>query len=165
MATAGTATDADITVIRGPALTYTGDPFAEDLTACRHYESDAAIVMAGGAIRQFGPAARILPSLPPGTKVARYPDALILPGFIDCHVHYPQTEIIGAYGAQLLDWLNRYIFSSEQAFADPAHARAAARAYLAENLRNGITSAAVFCTVHPQSVDVLSKNRRRSACA
>lgn len=150
------ARDDAVTVIRGPALTYTDDPFLEDLAACRRYESDAAIVMAGGRIVEFGPATRVLATVPPGTAVTRYPDdALILPGFIDCHVHYPQTEIIGAYGAQLLDWLNRYIFVSEQGFADAGHARAVARAYLAENLRNGITSAAVFCTVHAQSVDVL----------
>jgi guanine deaminase len=146
------ATDAAVTVIRGPALTYTGDPFVQDLASCRLYESDAAIVVAGGVIRAFGPAARILPGLAPGAAVVRYPDSLILPGFIDCHVHYPQTQMIGAFGAQLLDWLERHTFVTEQAFADPAHARA--RAYLAENLRNGTTSAAVFCTVHPQSVDV-----------
>ncbi|MGE5147615.1 MAG: guanine deaminase [Candidatus Eiseniibacteriota bacterium] len=156
MSSPTTAKSDDVTVIRGPALTYTGDPFVADLATCRVYESDAAIVMTGGHIVDFGPASRILPNVPRGTTVTRYPDdALILPGFVDCHVHYPQTEVIGAYGAQLLDWLDRYIFASEQRFADPAHARAVARAYLAENLRNGVTSAAVFCTVHPQSVDVL----------
>lgn len=149
------ATASGVTVIRGPALSYTGDPFAQNLDSCRRYESDAAIVMAGGKVVAFGPAARVLPGLAPGTPVTHYPDALIMAGFIDCHVHYPQIRMIGAYGAQLLDWLDRHIFPAEQAFADPAHARAVARAYLAENLRNGITSAAVFCTVHPQSVDVL----------
>ena len=74
-------------------------------------------------------------------------------GFIDSHVHYPQTEIIGAYGAQLLDWLNKYTFVAEQRFADKRHARAAAQVFLKESLRNGITTSAVYCTVHPQSVD------------
>jgi hypothetical protein len=72
------ATDAGVTVIRGPALTYTGDPFAQDLESCRRYESDAAIVMAGGKVVQFGPAARVLPGLAPGTPVTHYPDALIM---------------------------------------------------------------------------------------
>lgn len=143
-----------VTVIRGPALTYTGDPFAQDLATCRLYDSDAAIVVAGGTIRAFGPASRVLPSVGADATIAHYPKALILPGFIDCHVHYPQTRMIGAYGAQLLDWLERHTFVTEQAFADPDHARSVARAYLGENLRNGTTSAAVFCTVHPQSVDV-----------
>jgi guanine deaminase len=148
------AADTAVTVIRGPALSFTGDPFLADPALCRRYEPDAAIVMAGGRIVELGAAAAILPRLPPGTAVARYADALILPGFIDCHVHYPQTQTIGSAGAQLLDWLDRYIFAAEQAFADPAHARRIARAFLAECLRNGTTTAAVYCTVHAQSVDV-----------
>ena len=74
-------------------------------------------------------------------------------GFIDCHVHYPQTQIIGAFGEQLIDWLNKYTFIAEQQFADQEHARAVAKVFLQECLRAGTTSAAVYCTVHPQSVD------------
>ena len=142
------------TAIRGPALTYTGDPFQRGLEATMVYEPDAIVAMAGGKITHFGPAKKIRPRLPRGTKVEDYGrDALLMAGFIDSHVHYPQTEIIGAYGAQLLDWLNRYTFVAEQRFADKRHARAAARVFLKESLRNGITTAAVYCTVHPQSVD------------
>jgi len=78
---------------------------------------------------------------------------VILPGFIDCHVHYPQTQIIGAYGKQLLDWLNQYTFVAEQQFADPAHASVVAKLFLQECLRAGTTTAMVYGTVHPQSVD------------
>jgi guanine deaminase len=142
------------TAIRGPALTYTGDPFQHGLEATMVYEPDAIVAMADGKIAHFGPAKRIRPRLPRGTKVEDYGrDALILAGFIDSHVHYPQTEIIGAHGAQLLDWLNKYTFVAEQRFADKRHARAVARLFLGECLRNGVTTAAVFCTVHPQSVD------------
>ena len=74
-------------------------------------------------------------------------------GFIDCHVHYPQTQIIGAFGEQLIDWLNKYTFVAEQQFADKEHAREVAKVFLQECLRAGTTSAAVYCTVHPQSVD------------
>ena len=92
--------------------------------------------------------------LPRGTKVKRYgEDRLILAGFVDCHVHYPQTQIIGAYGEQLTDWLARYTYAAEQQFADGAHARAVAKLFLQECLRAGTTTAAVYCTVHPQSVD------------
>jgi guanine deaminase len=140
--------------IRGPALTFTGDPFAEGIDATLRYESDAIVAMAGGKITQFGPAATVKSSLPPGTHIYEYGrDALILPGFIDCHVHYPQTQIIGARGEQLLDWLEKYTFVAEQQFADVAHARAVANVFLDECLRNGTTTVASFCTVHAHSVD------------
>lgn len=149
-----TATPARVTAIRGPALTYTGDPFQEGLAATMAYEPDAIVAMAGGTIAHFGPAKRIRPLLPRGATVEDYGrDALILAGFVDTHVHYPQTGIIGAFGTQLLDWLNRYTFVAEQRFADKQHARKVARLFLGEALRNGVTTAAVFCTVHPQSVD------------
>ena len=93
-----------------------------------------------------------MPSLPPGTSVTSYPDAVILPGFIDAHAHYAQTSIVGAYGSHLLEWLERFAFPAEAAFADATHAREAAQVYLGENLRNGITTAAVYGTVFPASV-------------
>jgi guanine deaminase len=148
------ATAPRVTAIRGPALTYTGDPFQRGLDATMRYEPDAIVAMAGGKITHFGPARAVRGKLPRGTKVEDYGrDALILAGFVDTHVHYPQTGIIGAFGTQLLDWLNKYTFVAEQRFADKRHARAVARVFLREALRNGVTTAGVFCTVHPQSVD------------
>jgi len=142
------------TAIRGPALTFTGDPFAEGVAATMRYEGDAIVAMAGGKITHFGPASAVKSLLPPGTHIYEYGrDALILPGFIDCHVHYPQTQIIGAYGEQLLDWLEKYTFVAEQRFAEVAHARAVANVFLDECLRNGTTTVASFCTVHAHSVD------------
>lgn len=141
------------TAIRGPALTFSGDPFLVGDDAMR-YESDAIVAMAGGKITHFGPASALKGALPPGTLIYEYGrDALILPGFIDCHVHYPQTQIIGAYGEQLLDWLTKYTFVAEQQFADAAHARGVAEVFLDECLRNGTTTVASFCTVHAHSVD------------
>ena len=145
-----------VTAIRGPVLTFTGDPFAAGSQATARHEPDAIIVLADGKIARVGPAAEIAPLLSPGTDVVDYGrDALIMPGFIDCHVHYPQTQIIGSYGRQLLDWLTKYTFVAEQQFAEPAHAEAVAAGYLKENLRNGITTACVYCTVHPHSADRL----------
>lgn len=139
--------------IRGPALSFTGDVFDAGASALR-YESDAIVGIADGKITHFGPASRVRPQLPPGTHIKEYGrDSLILPGFIDCHLHYPQTQIIGAPGEQLLDWLEKYTFVAEQQFADPAHARAIAGAFLDECLRNGTTTVATFCTVHAHSVD------------
>jgi guanine deaminase len=140
--------------IRGPALTFIGDPFVEGVEATLRYERDAIVGFAGGKITHFGSAARVRSELPPGTHIEEYDqDSLILPGFIDTHVHYPQTQIIGAYGEQLLDWLTKYTFVAEQQFADPAHARAVAEIFLDECLRHGTTTMATFCTVHAHSVD------------
>jgi guanine deaminase len=142
------------TAIRGPVLTFTGDPFLDGVETALRYESDAIVGMADGKITHFGAASTVRGELPPGTHIKEYGrDALILPGFIDCHVHYPQTQIIGAYGEQLLDWLNKYTFVAEQQFADPGHARVVAGTFLGECLRNGTTTCASFCTVHEHSVD------------
>ncbi|WJJ94839.1 guanine deaminase [Neopusillimonas aromaticivorans] len=76
----------------------------------------------------------------------------MVPGFIDTHVHYPQMQMIGAYGAQLIDWLNTYTFVAEQQYSDLTYARTVADTFICELLRSGTTTAAVYCTVHPASV-------------
>jgi guanine deaminase len=142
------------TALRGPALTFTGDPFLVGAEKAMRYESDALIVIEDGSIQAFGPYDRAKSSLPAGTPVTNYTsDSLILPGFIDVHVHYPQTQIIGAYGKQLIDWLNKYTFIAEQQFSKKKHARSVAQVYLRECLRAGTTTAMVYCTVYPESVD------------
>ena len=142
--------------IRGPVLTYTGDPFKSSLQDTMVYESDAIVAMADGRVTHFGPASRVQPQLPPGTPVKNYgTDALISAGFIDSHVHFPQTPMIAAYGEQLLDWLNKYTFPTEQRYADKEFARSVAKVFLGESLKNGITTGCIYCTVYPQSVDAL----------
>jgi guanine deaminase len=145
---------ANAVAIRGPALTFTGDASAEDPISTLHHESDAIVAWADGRITHFGPATTIRPLLPPDTHIKEYGrDCLILPGFIDCHVHYPQLPIIGAGGEQLLEWLDKHTFVAEQRFADDGYARALAHVFLDECLRNGTTTVASFCTVHAHSVD------------
>lgn len=156
-----TVRQAPTTAIRGATLTYVADPFEAGLDAAMRYESDAVIVMAGGRITAHGPAAAILKTLPPDVPVTSWPNAVIMPGFLDAHAHYAQTGIVGAYGSQLLDWLDRYAFPAEMAFENAEHARDVARTYLGENLRNGITTAAVYGTVFPTSVDVLFEESER----
>jgi guanine deaminase len=142
--------------LRGAALTFTGDPYLEGVPATMRHESDAVVAMRDGVITHFGPASRVLAELPAAAQIREVGrDRLILPGFIDCHVHYPQLQIIGAWGEQLLDWLEKYTFVAEQQFADTGHARHVAGAFLDECLRQGTTTVASFCTVHPQSVDAL----------
>src|SRR6187401_1356768 len=143
-----------LNAIRGPVLTFTGDAFRDGLESTMRYEPDAIVAMHDGKITHFGPASEVRALLPPDTTLREYgADTLILAGFIDCHVHYPQTQIIGAFGGELIEWLDKYTFVAEQQFADPAHARNVARVFLQECLRAGTTSAAVYCTVYPQSVD------------
>ena len=139
--------------IRGRCLSYRDNPFRKPLAECLVYEEDGLIVMDGGHIIAFGPASELMPGLGQNVPITRYDNALICPGFIDCHVHYPQTEMIGAYGKQLIDWLNKYTFVAEQKFSDKAYALATAEVFLKECLRAGTTTASVFCTVDPVSVD------------
>lgn len=138
--------------LRGPALTFVDDPFIVGDVAAMKYESDGLVLIDQGQITAFGSYADLQDQLK-GYVVTHYPDSLILPGFIDTHVHYPQTQVIGSYGAQLIDWLNQYTFVAEQQFADPDHATLVANVFLDECLKVGTTTAAVYCTVHPQSVD------------
>ena len=151
-----------VTAIRGPVLTYTGDVFLEGLDATMRYEPDGIVAMSGGRITHFGPAAQVRAGLPKDAVVTEYGrDTVIMAGFIDCHVHYPQTQVIGAFGEQLIDWLNKYTFIAEQQFADKEHAREVAKVFLRECLRAGTTSAAVYCTVHPQSVDAFFEESQK----
>jgi guanine deaminase len=148
--------------IRGPALTFTGDPFKDGLEATMVYESDAIVAFDAGVITHFGPATKIKSQLPSDLKVREYgPDALISAGFLDSHVHFPQTPMIAAFGEQLLDWLNKYTFPTEKKYADKAFASSVAKMFLAECLKNGITTSCVYCTVFPQSVDALFEEAER----
>lgn len=134
---------------RGEILSLAHDP-AEAGDAVR-YDADGLLVVEQGRIVARGPFADLSPRFP-GLK-AEPLRGLIVPGFIDAHVHYPQLDCIASHGEQLLDWLERHIFPAEQAFADPAHGRVVADAFLDELLRHGTTSALVFGTVHAASVD------------
>ncbi|NIF22061.1 guanine deaminase [Candidatus Pantoea multigeneris] len=80
---------------------------------------------------------------------------IIVPGFVDSHIHYPQTEMMGAYGEQLLEWLNQYTFPVESQYHCPQHAAQIAEFFIDQLLANGTTTALVFATVHPESVDAL----------
>jgi len=149
------ANTAGWTAIRAALLTFDADPFLAGRDAACRYERDAIVAMANGRIVDCGPAESVAQRLPPGTPVTQYANALISAGFIDAHVHYPQLPIIGAGGKPLLDWLAAFTFPAESRYGDIEHARSVAIRYLDENLRHGITTAAVFGTVHPQSVDAL----------
>jgi guanine deaminase len=119
------------------------------------YFADGILIIENGYVQQVGEAATLLAQLPHACELIEYPQHLIIPGLIDLHIHYPQTDMIAAYGEQLLPWLEQYTFPTEREFADALHAQAVAQFFLDELMRNGTTSAVVYGTVHPQSVEAL----------
>lgn len=137
---------------RGEILSVPEDPALAGAGAIRHFE-DGLLVVEDGLVLACGPRAELAASF---TDVpAERLDGLIVPGFVDAHVHYPQIECIASHGEQLMQWLERHIFPAEKAFADRAHADEVAAFFLDELLRHGTTSALVFATVHAGSVDAL----------
>ncbi|MEA1647677.1 guanine deaminase [Nitrospirillum sp. BR 11164] len=143
------------TALRGRLLTFLRAPQGPGDRDSYRYIADGLVVVTAGRITAVGEAADLLPTLPAGMAVAHYPDGLILPGFIDTHIHFPQTQVIASYGAQLMEWLEKYTFIEEQRYADHAHASRNARFFLDELARNGTTSAVVYGSVHPGSVKAL----------
>ena len=141
--------------LRGSLIFCRDDPFLTDPATAFCYEPDGLVLCRDGVIVAAGPVAAVKPLLQPDTTIADYSGCLIAPGFIDTHIHYVQTGVIGSQGKDLLDWLERYTFIAEQAFADPQVAASTARVFCEELLRNGTTTALVFCSVHAGSVDAL----------
>ncbi len=139
-------------LILGQTLAFTADPFAGNPTGAARHEARGAVLVEGGAIRAVGPAAD-LRAAHPDAEVEDMGAALISPGFIDAHAHYPQTGIIASWGRRLIDWLNDYTFPEEMRFGDPDHAAAVAHRYLDLTLAHGTTSVVSYATVHPGSVD------------
>ena len=138
-------------LITGRVLTFEGDPFDMPPEAAVRIETDGAILVEDGIIRAIGPAAD-LRAAHPGATATDTGGALLLPGFVDAHAHYPQTAIIASWGKRLIDWLNTYPFPEEMRFADPAYAAAVAGRYLDLTAANGTTTICSFCTIHPESV-------------
>ncbi|HEY1028284.1 MAG TPA: guanine deaminase [Pseudomonas sp.] len=145
---------------RAAILHSIADPAVVGIEQSFQYFEDGILLIENGKVVQVGAASELLPKLA-GVEIREYRDALITPGFIDTHIHYPQTGMIASYGEQLLDWLETYTFPTEQQFADKAHASDVAAIFLKELLRNGTTTALVFGTVHPQSVDAFFEAAER----
>lgn len=140
---------------RGSILHCLGDPGEAPDPALWEYFDDGLLVVRDGLVEGVGEASKLSGALHGETAVTDYRGKLIVPGFVDCHVHFPQLDIIGSFGAQLLDWLNQYAYPAEATFADPVHAREVASAFVDELLRNGTTTALVFGTVHAHSADAI----------
>lgn len=137
---------------RAAVLYFVGDPYTLGEKAW-HYHEDGVLWVEDGLVKAVGAANDVLALLPQRVPLETFAHHLLLPGFVDTHIHYPQTEMIAAYGEQLLSWLNTYTFPTELQFQDADYASKISRVFLDELLRNGTTTALVFGTVHPQSVD------------
>lgn len=142
----------------GQVIRFEGDPMAEGPAAARHL-ARGAVALEGGKVAAVGEA-EALRAAYPGATVTDLGRQLISAGFIDAHVHYPQTQMIASWGKRLIDWLNSYTFPTETGFADPRHAADVAALYFDLALSHGTTSMCSYCTIHPASVDAYFEEAR-----
>ncbi len=138
-------------LIFGQTLAFAANPFEAGPEAARH-EQRGAVAIEGGRIVAVGPADDLRARYPQA-PVTDHGAALISAGFVDAHVHYPQTGIIASWGKRLIDWLQSYTFPEEIRLSDPDHAATIARLYFDIALAHGTTTSVSFCTSDPVSVD------------
>ncbi len=141
-------------LLRGRLLSFVREPQGPDDHSSYRYEEDGGLLMEHGEIAAFGPFDAVKAGAGEAEVVDHRPH-LIVPGFIDCHAHFPQMQVIASFGAELLDWLENYTFPEETRFVDGQHAHRVARMFLDELIRQGTTTVAAYCSVHPGSVDAL----------
>lgn len=144
-------TTSDCHAYRASILHFTADPAFNDNAYAWH--EDGLLIVVNGHVQAVGDYAQLGRTLPDGAQLHDYRGKLIVPGFIDTHIHYPQTDMIASPAPGLLPWLDTYTFPNERKFSDPEHAQEVARFFIDELLRCGTTTAMVYCTVHPASVD------------
>lgn len=153
------APSAGVSAVRGHVVTFRADPFLDD-DAFVH-EPDGLVIIEDGVITAVGPFATLHAALPPGTDITDHRGCLVSAGFVDLHVHYVQTRIIGTPGSDLIDWLDHHTFTEELRFADRAYADDVARLFFDEVLANGTTTALAFAAVFPGSVDAFFEESSR----
>ena len=155
-------------VFRGELLHFLADPDKVALKDSYQYIEDGLLIIEDGVVVKIGDTKELLPELDKNIPITHYENSLIMPGFIDTHVHYPQTEMIASYGEQLLEWLENYTFPFEKQFSDFEHAKGVAEFFLTQLLAAGTTTALVFGTVHKESVDafftVAQQKKLRMIC-
>lgn len=139
------------TLLLGQTLSFAANPLEAGVDAARH-ETHGGVVVEGGRIVAVGTADAMRTAYPTA-QVVDYGDKLISAGFVDAHVHYPQTGIIASWGKRLIDWLNSYTFPEEMRFGDRAYADQISATYLDLTAKHGVTTMASYCTIHPESVD------------
>ncbi|TDH38605.1 guanine deaminase [Pseudohoeflea suaedae] len=140
-------------ILRGRLLSFVSRPADRADTASYFYEEDGALLIAEGRIASCGTFQDIRGEAADDIEVIDHRPHLIMPGFIDPHIHFPQMQVVSSYAASLLEWLNTYTFVEEQRFAGREHAERFAGLFFDELLRHGTTTASAFCSVHPASAD------------
>lgn len=143
---------AQLKAFRCSFLDFIDDPFYTSELESVRYVADGLLVIENGLVKELGDY-ESLHAKYVGIEITSYPGMLIMPGFIDTHVHFPQTEVLASYGEQLLEWLHKYIFPTERKFQEFAYAQKVAAIFLDELLKNGTTTALVFAAVYPESVE------------
>lgn len=140
------------TLLRGRLLTFHSEPLGMDDTDAYTYVEDGAVRMRDGMIVASGSFTDITAD---GAKIIDHRPHLLMAGFIDAHIHFPQVQIIASWGSQLLDWLNGYTFPAEAEYANAQHARAMAGQFCSMLTDHGTTTAVAFCSVHKASAEAL----------
>lgn len=149
--------------VRGGVLTFKANPFLSGEADCYDYFPDGLVVIQNGIILAVGEYADVAPRYPQlcGSDVDVYEDSIVMPGFVDCHLHYVQLPMIGSYGDTLLDWLERYTFPAESKFCNKDFADEVARMFFRQLLEQGTTTANVFATTFATSVDAFFEESER----
>ncbi|MDP5219072.1 guanine deaminase [Ruegeria sp. 2205SS24-7] len=139
------------TVLRGRVLTFHAEPKDGGDTSAYSYIEDGAVLVRDGLIRKTGSSTEVTAHAPDAQVIDHRPH-LLMAGFIDTHLHFPQVQVIASWGSQLLDWLNTYTFPEETRFADPDHSALMAERFFDQLIAHGTTTAVAFCSVHKASV-------------
>ena len=139
-------------LLLGQVLQFHDTPFEGRPEDAATHIQRGAILVQDGMIANVGEA-DTLRAQHPDASVTDMGDALLSPGFVDTHVHYPQTAIIASWGKRLIDWLNSYTFPEESRFGDADHATQIAETYFDLVTAAGTTTTVSYCTIHPESVD------------
>jgi guanine deaminase len=142
------------TLLRGRVLSFHAEPKGIDDQQSYLYLEDGALLLENGKIiacDDFEALIRQHKSDLDDLTLIDHRPHLLIPGFIDPHLHFPQVQVIASWGAQLLDWLNNYTFPQEALYEDPSHSKVMAKAFFDELIRHGTTSAVAYCSVHRQS--------------
>jgi guanine deaminase len=152
-------------ILRGRVLTFHFDPGPQDDPASYRYIEDGAVLVSEGKIAKLGDYYAVRRAAAPDVTLIDHRPNLILPGLIDTHIHFPQMQVIGSYGTQLLEWLNKYTFVEEQRFASAEHCARIASLFVDELIRHGTTTAVAYCTVHKESAEAyFAEAARRNMC-
>ncbi len=145
-------------LIFGQTLSFKGNPFVEGVDAVQHHRH-GAVLIENGRISWVGPAENAKP--PANAETHQFGEKLVMAGFVDAHLHYPQTAMIASWGKRLIEWLNTYTFPEEIRFKDPQYADLIAKRYFDLAIGHGTTSMCSYATIHPESVEAFFAEAKR----